>query len=154
MKIVLFSFLLINFLDLWLMPCLTAMCRSGIAMERESTWIPFSHIYKIFIIIEFCLISLSGEMNQSQMILIIILVGPFLIDLVALIMAVFGRGTYTINGPWNGTLDDILRLKEHRFYPVHDMDHKFFTYGIMDNASRYLASLTMAAAIVKILLFL
>jgi len=151
MKIILIAFLVIQALSL-LMVVLTAKCRSGASMDKESTWLPFQEIYKAFLLVELAVLAVS--LSQSQMACIALCVIPFLVDLMALIWAIKDGFSYTITNPWDGMLDDVIRLKEHRFYPVNGFSPKFFVFGLQDNAFRVFADVVMVAAIIKTLHFL
>ncbi len=156
MKTALFVLMLVNLLDFLVMPFLGAKSRSGAMLDKENTWLPFTGAYKFLVILELFLIGplCSNGLDANSFGLIFMLVMPFLFDWMAMWGVLTGNGTYTLHDPLTSTLDDILRLKEHRFHPVHSFDPKFFVSGIVDNGFRYLASLSIAAAIIKILHFL
>ena len=78
----------------------------------------------------------------------------FLVDLMGLIWAIKAGFSYAISSPWDGIKDDVIRLKEHRFYPVHGFSPKFLAFGLQDNAFRVFADFAVAAGIIKTLHFL
>lgn len=155
MKIALLILTLINVFDLWVLPILGSKTRSGANLDQENTWLPFSGLYKLLIVFELFLVSPKmGGLNSNDFGIIVLLTLPFLFDWMALWGFFIGKGTYTIRDPWTSTLDDILKLKEHRFRPVYSMNHLFFTHGVMDNLARYATDVVLVGALIKTLHFL
>lgn len=154
MKTLLFSLLLVNALDCIVMPYLTARCRSGAMWDKSTNWLPFSALYKLFLIVELFVIGNVGYFSQAQFACVIFLTVPFLIDIMSLVMAIKSGFSYTINDPWNGTVADFWKIKNWRFHPVYKFNTQFFFWGIVDNGFRYLSDIVIVVAIIKILHFL
>ncbi len=154
MKTILFALLVVNLLDLLGVSFLSAKCRKEPLLQGENTWLPFAGLYKLFLMLELAVLALSWNMTQTSLVFVVMLVVPFLLDMVALVMAVKDGYSYTPKNPFDAMKEDLISLNEHRFYPVHEFSPKFFVYGLVDNAFRYVADVALAGAIVKILFFL
>ena len=152
MNTILFAFLIVNAIDLLVMPFLGAKCRSGAKLDQSSTWLPFSSLYRVFVLVELAVA--STILVGKPLMALVLFTLPFIMNWVALRGWILGVGTYTIIDPLTSFKDDVLRLKEHRFYPKHVFTFPGFMDGLEDNSHRYWADLALAAIFVKILFFL
>lgn len=148
MKLVLFALVALNLVDLVVMPFMTAKCRSGAMLDKYSSWLPFNSLYKVLILVEFFLI-------RDNHLTLVWMAGFFsilyIINSTVFVRALAGGSGYTPKDPITRTMQDILELKEHRFYPVHAFDAGFWLNVLIDNWERFVADAMFVLAISQIL---
>ena len=152
MKIAMIVFLFVHMLDLFVLPIFTAKCRYGLKMDKCEAWIPFHSLYKVFLIVELCLVAGLGK---SEMFWFLAAMDFFCwVEWTAFCSFVVGHGGYSVRDPWTRTKDDILNLAEQRFYPIHPFNLDFYMAGLEVNMYRYMADAVAIITIAEILCFL
>lgn len=151
MKFAFLILLAINLVDLVVLPFLAAKCRSGAMLDKYSSWLPFEAIYKALLLAEVLLIR---DISLMAIWLAAFFTLLYIINAMVLMRHLAGTSGYSVKDPVTRTMQDVLELKEHRFYPAHAFSGSFWFNVVVDNWERFAADLMFVWAFSQILYLL